>query len=489
MNLNAQVLIVQPTDEKQASTLKPEPSPREVAPSVSNTMRLTAAGEPDPALRYRLKSEQLFLKEGDVIEGLLRAILAEKRMPNREAIQKSNVDNQERWTTRPYSEDTKKEVREYLNLHAAVLSELHQAANFKSVNADSRFKDLYGVQVYTLTLEELSDFRVMARLIDLEVMLALEEGRLTDALSSIRTGVRLAEAASLRTPTIIGKLVGVAIASMMLERVRDLMQRPDAPNLYWALATFPIASFDMAPAFESEMSFMKRFLHREQPVDAHRDQTSWRNQLVTVLGDISTVGFMTPSTDTGNSTSDIDIAAACLVLVADGPSRQVLENAGTTTEGMSPSEAILRAFDLSFMRYRDQHYKWTLLPASMRGQWLQRAELARAPSTMDLFDPAKTLANLLYPAVIQVDRASTRLQGNLAILATIEAIRMHAAQFGELPETLDALKAVPAWTDPTTSQNFPYKRLTTLTATIKKPSPAPASEMEWILEMQPTTNP
>jgi hypothetical protein len=68
------------------------------------------------------------------------------------------------------------------------------------------------------------------------------------------------------------------------------------------------------------------------------------------------------------------------------------------------------------------------------------------------------IAGLLLPAVEAVLRADVRAARNLAVLQTIEAIRMHAAEADDkLPKSLAEITVVPVPNNPATGEPFPYQ--------------------------------
>lgn len=85
-------------------------------------------------------------------------------------------------------------------------------------------------------------------------------------------------------------------------------------------------------------------------------------------------------------------------------------------------------------------------------------------------DPVTALVvGLLSPASTQARAAGGRSERQLHLLVTLEALRMHAASHGELPESLEQLDPVPAWNDPVTTQPFSYQRTSATTATLQRP--------------------
>lgn len=97
----------------------------------------------------------------------------------------------------------------------------------------------------------------------------------------------------------------------------------------------------------------------------------------------------------------------------------------------------------------------------MRMEYVQRseAEMAALNTSEGQFNNlASTLAGMLLPAVTAAERAGRRTRQTIARLATVEAIRDHAARHGQLPQSLNELSQLPAWPDPFTQRPFGYER-------------------------------
>ena len=75
---------------------------------------------------------------------------------------------------------------------------------------------------------------------------------------------------------------------------------------------------------------------------------------------------------------------------------------------------------------------------------------------------------MLTPSVDAAMRAGLRTQQLHHWLVTIEAIRLHAGETGELPESLRQLQPVPAWDDAIARQPFGYQRSTPNSATLTR---------------------
>ena len=91
--------------------------------------------------------------------------------------------------------------------------------------------------------------------------------------------------------------------------------------------------------------------------------------------------------------------------------------------------------------------------------------------------------NTLTPGVVAARNAGRRTHQHRNLLITLEAIRMHAADTGELPATLDKLRPVPAWTDMVANEPFRYIRSSNRKATLIR-APRWSVDPETTLEIE-----
>ena len=89
----------------------------------------------------------------------------------------------------------------------------------------------------------------------------------------------------------------------------------------------------------------------------------------------------------------------------------------------------------------------------------------------------------ILPAFDSVTAAELRGIQKHNLLQTLEALRMHAKQTGELPETIENLRPVPALRDPVTQRNFSYIRSSPKTATIQR-SPTRQGDLKTKLKIK-----
>src|SRR5262249_45684852 len=109
----------------------------------------------------------------------------------------------------------------------------------------------------SLPLSEIQSFRQLAALLHIQARLEIAEGQYDKALHTIQTGLALSRHIC-DGNTMIHNLVGVAIASVMLGVVEELIQQPDAPNLYWALTDLPRPFCDVRRTTRYEMGTLYR---------------------------------------------------------------------------------------------------------------------------------------------------------------------------------------------------------------------------------------
>jgi hypothetical protein len=89
------------------------------------------------------------------------------------------------------------------------------------------------------------------------------------------------------------------------------------------------------------------------------------------------------------------------------------------------------------------------------------------------------LARQLVPSLQNVFKAQARMQRRVALLRTIEALRLHAAAHeGRLPETLEDVREVPLPIDPMTGKAFHYHRQAEGRATLEGPPPSGEAAQE-----------
>jgi hypothetical protein len=444
-------------------------------PSAPKVIELwvAAAGEPRPALKYRLLPAPSERMPGNAAPYYYRALLHMRNIPKEHW--KEYDDKADAWLSSDESKFPKEEVAKWIPA-SAWHSQLKTAAFREFCDWEFRIQDLRGMDVITFPLQEIQDCRQLARLIRLKAHYEIMDGRWPDAVQTLALGYQLARDVA-EAPLIINGLIGLAIAQMMNEELLVLFEHGDA-NLYWAIASFPQPLIDLAPAMQFEMTMpLQLFPFLKDAETAEHSPDEWRRLIV---GCLKGLEQMSSADSSGQWRSwQAELAAAALVtkiypaakeeLIASGMDRQKVESMPV---GQIVAIQTARNTEHAFQ----QVFKNFLLPYDEASRRLTETEkrLIREGH----LGPAAQLrsglpiANLLLPAVNNVLRAEVRLARDLAALQVIEALRMQAAEGGgKLPASLAEVKVAPAPDDPASGRPFSYKYdAASAAATLEVPS-------------------
>jgi len=413
-------------------------------PAISLVVR--PAAPPRSALKYQLlPSSVLDRRPGNaaVHYGRIAMLLADKSQPDK-------LQKVAEWLETPLEKLPRAEVAKLLGELKSVLEELDLAARRQRCDWDLPLGER---GFFSILLPELGKLRELSRIVALQARLQIAEGRLDEALHTLQTGFSLARHAA-EGPTLINGLVGIAIAEMMGQRVREFVQQPEAPNLYWALTALPRPLVDMRPAVETEMHSVYLSFPTIREIDrSRRDLAYWQRWLDEFQRTLEPALGRQPEWSAR-------VAVTLLALKGYPQAKQAL-----IAEGLSPQEveampvpAIVILYSLqTYEELRDRIFQWFFVPYWEAREGLQEAD--RYFQSEGFQREIVPLASLLLPALGRVAFVSARSQRTIAALRTVEAIRIYgAANGGRLPEDLAQIKEVPVPIDPTTGQAFAYRR-------------------------------
>jgi hypothetical protein len=324
-------------------------------------------------------------------------------------------------------------------------------------------------------LPEIQETRNLARLLALQAKLAIREQRWDDMVRDCRLGFRLAETTGRSTDFLIGRLVGFAIASTMLNVIETAIQQPECPNLYWALASLPSQRlFETRESLEFESILLSRLVRDvgvlpDQPIGAE----AARKKMQSIIEQADRSLFDGKSSKQGPELTSL-FAGGYVVMMADA-SRDLLATTpqwGERAFELSASEAVLRATMLKFARARDHWIAWSYLPVELSAEY-EKDWLEVYAAAVTEREPLSELIGLLTPAMQAARSSGRRSEQYLNWLITIEALRMHAADRGELPMSLERLRPVPAWQDSMVGRPFEYTRKSTSEAVLTRAARVP----------------
>jgi hypothetical protein len=425
----------------------------------SAPLRLTLEpmAAPLPALKYRLLPEVRDTRRGNALLLYYRAFSPEWQRHRRtpDYLKKLAAEND-----KPLRDLTAAQVDSLVKGYdPAMLKEVDRAARRSycdwEMNARLR-EDGIG-----LLLPDLQSFRVFAGLLKMRARKELLAGRYDQAARTLQTGLALARHAA-AGPTLIHTLVGVGCASAMLTVVDDWLERPGAPNLYWALTDLPRPLISARAGLDGERLSVMDWIfpgYREWLADPAAAPAPARLQasLRKYLGILEQEGAYS--------------WAPLVVALRTYPrAKRLLLRRGRSPAEVEAMPALQAVFLYEVHEYDsafDEMRKWLGLPYPEAAPHVRRA----ARRARDRSNRA-ALAALLLPAVERVFGRVARVDRKVAALRCIEALRLHArGHGGGLPARLAEITAVPVPPDPMTGKPFEY-RLEGDRAVLTGPAPA-----------------
>lgn len=269
--------------------------------------------------------------------------------------------------------------------------------------------------------------------------------------------------------------MSASIVLQMADALEEVVQAPECPNLYWALAALPRPFLDLSAASEGE----RFLLEREFPRLRGMEGTIWSINEARAFGDeLESKGglflerWANPSSSlTQPSIGDLagHLAVAGLVARAYPEAKRALKASGTPedrVEAMPATQVVAIDSYRTYQSKRDNVFKWVNLPYSQAHRGLREAE-------KQVFEGASAGIPFvaMLPGIQGVFNVPERTDRRFAILRVVEGVRMYAASHGgSPPPSLDALAESPAPLDPATGTTFAYS-VAGSTASVDAPPP------------------
>jgi hypothetical protein len=381
-----------------------------VTPS-ETVIRLTVQpmAAPKPALRYVLLPELKEMTPGNPIPNYLRGLFDQDFTSDRE------------------------------ELGRAALLQADRAARMDKPDWQILLK--LKTDGVNLLLPDLQKMRSLATALQMRFREEVAQNRFDDALRTAKTMLAMSRHMG-EHPTLIGDLVGIAIAFVAIGPLDEMLERPGCPNLYWALTSLPSPFITLDKGMEGE-----RVLILAELPDLEGSAPMTPDQIKKVIARIDNLRKFDDKKPTEDVRAWLDARTKDEAGV--NTARRRLVEVGLAEERVKQfpaDQVILLDEKREYEVRRDEAMKLLHLPP-----WQAEALAAQSkPST----EPA--LLGFLTPAVYKVRRAQARLEQRIALLRHVEALRLYAAEHdGKLPETL-ADFTVPLPPDPFTGKPFRY---------------------------------
>ncbi|MBX9789063.1 MAG: hypothetical protein K2Y37_09130 [Pirellulales bacterium] len=432
-------------------------------------LTLTPAGRPEPAMKYRLSPTDRELVPGNAAALYYRAIVQmqnDKRQLVGENIDKdmqSAIDGI--WLDLPPDQFPRADAAKGLERWSSALAEAELAARRRGAQWDLPLKE-HGIQTL---LPEVQEMRSLARLLALKAKLALAEKNYDEAARTLETMIQLGQHVS-ESGTLVSSLVGVACDAIALNEAEFWVNTPGSPSLYWALTALRNPLIDIGDGLESEHYWVGSALPYQDILATSVLSADQGRELTRALGNLMGVA-------TEGSAMEImpgiklPIPQDAIMLVpalATYPSakRELIARGrpAAEVERMPVAQVVVLAWVQTYREQLDEMVAWGHRPYAESRRAIARIDEAADERNRS---PAGFFARLLLPAINAAMGAGARLDQRVALLRTVEALRLYAAAHdGALPANLKEVTEVPIPRDPATGVSFAYS-LSDGTATLQ----------------------
>ncbi|MHB1556831.1 MAG: hypothetical protein ACYC61_05035 [Isosphaeraceae bacterium] len=418
-------------------SLAPGADDKATTPETLIRLVVQPAAAPTPALRHMLLPELNEMSPGNPIYHYMKCCMEHQGF----LFDKQSFDRREQLLAMPLKELPVRDIQDY---GRSVLMQADRAARMDK--PDWQILEQLSIHGFSLLLPDIQQMRALARALQVRFRAEVAVGRFDDAVRTAKTMLALARHLG-EHPTLIGDLVGIAIANMAIEPLEEMIGQPGCPNLYWALTCLPEPLISMKPGMAGECVIglvELRDLDDRAPMSskriakfaAHLDELLGQEASVTKAGGVR--GWLS-----AKSKDTAYLTAARRRLVAIGmPEERLLR---------FPAEQVILLDEKREYEIRRDDFRKTLSLPTWQAEPMEEAlRAARGPAL---------LADAMLPGSRVVRRAQSRLEQRIALLRTIEAIRLHAAGHGgQFPARLAEI-SVPVPDDPFTGKPFRYERV------------------------------
>jgi hypothetical protein len=415
-------------------------------------MNLTPAAAPKPALRYRLLPELREMNPGNPIQNYMKCMMEQKKFFfDDEAFQ-----NREKLLSMPLKELPAQDLEEYGRF---ALSQADWAARLDNPDWQTLLK--LKAEGYYVLLPEVQQIRSLGRALEVRFRAEIAQGRFDDAIRTAKTLFAISRHLG-QHPTLIGNLVGTAIAALTTSHVEEMLAQPACPNLFWALSTLPSPLVLIDRGMEGERACLESvFRDLDDRAAMNKDQL---NKFLADKDKLLEIGEGKADKPGVRAWLDARIKDATVVSAA----RRRLVEYGL------PEERLLRFPADQVILLDEKREAVVRFDDAMKNINIPLWNLDPPEDQTRAKKPPALFADALLPSLHAVRYAQARIDQRIGLLRHIEALRLHAAEHhSALPGKLSDV-ALPLPVDPVTGKPFRYE-LIGHTAHLRG-TPAPGQE-------------
>ncbi len=400
-------------------------------------LKVRPMAAPKPALKYQLLPELREMNPGNPIHEYTRCFAEQTNFWTT----KQQIEKREQWQSMPL-----KDLPLDRKFGRGPLDRADYAARMDAPNWQMLLK-LKSDGVATL-LPDIQQLRNLGGALKVRFRFEVAEGRFEDALVTAKTMFALSRHLS-EHPTMICDLVGIAIATLAIGPLEEMIQQPGSPNLYWALTDLPHPFIDIRKGLQGE----RLWTETEFAGLTDREPMSDRELQRIVQRLLKDFQFQSGSTKDSQRNFKDEVKKRLANEDHLLAARNRLAAYGLTegkTKEFPPLQIILLDEKIQLEAQRDEKAKAMALPYWQAEPILRAAHQSKKPRP-DWLLPE------LFGSYDKVKMAQTRLDQRFALLRCVEALRLYAAEHaGKLPSKLEDID-LPLPVDPATGKPFAYK--------------------------------
>ena len=393
-------------------------------------LHVSAAAAPQPSLKYVLLPEFRDLNPGNPIQNYMKCFMEREKF----FIDKDEVDRREKLLAMPLAELPARELQDY---GGSALRQADWAARLD--NADWQMLLQMKADGIRLLIPDVQEMRVLAKALKVRCRAEVAAGRIDAALRTQQTMLAMSQHLGEHL-TLIGELVGVAIAQGALDPLEEMLERPDCPNLYWALTYMPSPLVPIDKCAQGERIWIKPLfsdLDQSAAMGAERLERA-----------IATLSFLVEGT---RFVPEGGLREWLAKHTADekamNEARQHLVESGISEDRLQtfPAEQVLLLDERrKSLERHDDVIRLSFLPVWQLDELIAQVR-AKGPLVFDL-----------SPGIERVLHKRAVLDQRIAILRHVESLRLYAAEHGEFPATLTELWT-PLPADPMNGQPLQFE--------------------------------
>jgi hypothetical protein len=292
-------------------------------------------------------------------------------------------------------------------------------------------------------LPQAQKMRNLASVLVIRARHQIAEGKMDEAIETFRFGYTLARNMS-QGCTLVQDLIGIAIQNVLDDQLRTLIAVENSPNLYWALTERAASPIDLRQAFSFETKLWNFTIHELADLDRR------------VLSPQEALGLAQRIAQVSDASLQTAPALLIWVVQLEPEARKYLLANSLSAAQLEPMPVLQIVLLYRWKQYetvRDDCFKWLLLPDSeIRTEFQRSDRVAREAAQSGAGRPFVDL----LPGIFASQYARMRSERYTAALRIVEALRMHAAEHGKWPATLNEIKAASVPRDPYTEKPFDY---------------------------------